>query len=355
MAHLLRVPAHPQIAGVMASKLVLYVSAQQATAARWLGKSLSSSEVFDNDEAGYAAFSRYLADVARMPVYVTVDAVEEDYRFEAMPHSFGSDRAEMVSRKLKQLFRGTPYSTCWLQGRDSGKRRDDRYLFAALTNPDLISPWLQIITAHKLPVAGVYLLPMVSQALVQELRLEVRNFLLVAHHGSALRLSFFRDNQLRISRLTRGENADPASRVTIFTEESANTRLYLHTLRVMTLDEPLTIVLLDRTDSLADLVQTIARDSPHIRCLRLSRGELAAKLRIPEQTLAGPADAMYLHLLGLRVPPGNLAPPTLTETFDELRMRRMVYAAAGAAAVVCVTWSAVNAYRIYDLKDTAPP
>ena len=40
---------------------------------------------------------------SRLPVFAMVDAVEEDYRFETLPHSFGSERAQMVARKLSSI------------------------------------------------------------------------------------------------------------------------------------------------------------------------------------------------------------------------------------------------------------
>ena len=78
-----------------------------------------------------------------MPAEIMVDAVEEDYRFETLPHAYGPDRAQMAARKLRQHYRNTPYMAAWRLGRETGKRRDDRYLFSALTNPDLVTDWLR--------------------------------------------------------------------------------------------------------------------------------------------------------------------------------------------------------------------
>ena len=82
------------------------------------------------------------------------DTVDEDYRFETLPHAYGKDRRDMVERKLKQLYRSTPFFGASLAEREEGKRRDDRYLFAALTNPAVFDPWLRILIASGLPIAG---------------------------------------------------------------------------------------------------------------------------------------------------------------------------------------------------------
>ena len=126
------------------------------------GRRLIGCRGFEDDEAGPAAFQNLLRSAAGVPVYLMADTVDEDYRFETLPHASGSDRREMVERKLKQLYRSTPFYGASLQEREGDKRRDDRYLFAALTNPEIFNPWLQILLAAKAPIAGVFPLPMVS-------------------------------------------------------------------------------------------------------------------------------------------------------------------------------------------------
>src|SRR6266545_4345746 len=150
----------------MREKLLICISALQASAAYWRTGKIVQLEQFPHDEAGLAGFREFLAPHGNVPAFVMVDAVEEDYRFETLPHATGSDRTQMVTRKLRQHYRNTPYIGAWLQGRDSGKRRDDRYLFAALTNPDIPGDWLKIVNAQELPLAAVYLLPMISAGLL---------------------------------------------------------------------------------------------------------------------------------------------------------------------------------------------
>jgi len=153
----------------MSEKLLICLSAEEVTAAHWRARRIADCRVFRNDDAGFAEFEEFLLDFAGIPTYIMVDAVEEDYRFETLPHAFGSDRGEMVRRKLRQHYRNIPYVNACFLGRETGRRRDDRYLFSALTNPELIGGWLQAVVAKGLPIAGIFLLPMVSPALVSAL------------------------------------------------------------------------------------------------------------------------------------------------------------------------------------------
>lgn len=334
----------------MADKLLIGISAQGATVARWRGNRVAECEVFDNDERGHAAFREYLASCEYMPASLMVDAVEEDYRFETLPHAFGSDRTQMVNRKLRQHYRNTPYMTSWLLGRDAGKRRDDRYLFSALTNPELIDEWLQAVVARGLPVAGIYLLPMVSAALPHKLDIKAGNLLIVGQHSGGLRLTFFRDRQFRLSRLTRGDSGRSSDRVRYFGEEISNTRLYLHALRTMTLDEQLTVLLLDRRDELIDIAAAVARDNPSLDCLRLGRHELATRLGMSESLLDVSPYVIYLQMLGFRAPQSNLAPANVTLGYRRHQARRGIYAAAAAIVLGAAVWSGANLVKTWEVE-----
>jgi hypothetical protein len=334
----------------MADKLLICISATQATVALARAGKLGPCRVFRNDEQGREGFDRYLSGLGAVPVHVMADAVEEDYRFELLPHASGRDRTELLDRRLRQLYRNTPYCSAVLQGRDAGKRRDDQYLFMALINPDFIDGWLGIVRAQELPIAGVYLLPVVAEPLSQKLAPDTANVLLVSRHSAGLRLTFLRQGKLRISRLTRADSLDSAGRVQAFTEEIANTRLYLHSLRVMTLDEHLSVLVLDRDGSLAGLEQAVAREVSNAQAIRIGNAEIAAAGAVPARVVEDEPDALYLHFLGLQPKFGNLAPDPVTEQFQIYQLRRALYATAAIAGGVSIAWVALNAYQIYDLR-----
>ena len=329
----------------MADKLLIGISAQIVTAAHWRGSKIVECLTFSNDDGGRADFKELLDRSADVPTHIMVDAVEEDYRFETLPHAFGGDRADMVGRKLKQHYRNTTYMAATLLGRDTGKRRDDRYLFSSLTNPELIGDWVQAVAARGMPIAGIYLLPMVGAGLLDKLDVKATNLLLVAQHATGLRLTFFRDRQFRLSRLTRGDGGRPENRTRYFTEEISNTRLYLHALRTMTLDEHLTVLLIDRGDELQEEAVGVARENPSLDCVRLGRGELAGHLGIDAELLEASPYAIYLHLLGLKAPLSNLAPASLMVDYKRFQARRAIYAACGALVVAAGVWTGTNLYQ----------
>lgn len=326
----------------MAEQLLVSVSSAEVAFAHWRGRGFRDVATFPNDESGLAAFAQALERVRRVPVQIIVDAVEEDYRYETLPHAYGRDRNELVARKLRQLYRSTPYCAAVPRGRDvTGKRRDDRYLFLALTNPETIAPWVKTIEGAGLPVAGVYLLPMAGEVLIERLGIAQPNLLAVTQVSAGLRLTFFRERQLRLSRLVRvdGQGMPPTD---VLAEEINNTRFYLNSLRLIGLDEPLTVVMVDARDELAETAAALTRENPSLECQRIGRDELGKKLGLSAAALSSGRAALILHTVGLKTPAGNLAPAVVTAGFKEHQVRRGLYATAVVAAVGAILWAVVN-------------
>ncbi|MEO8156968.1 MAG: hypothetical protein ABI648_04170 [Betaproteobacteria bacterium] len=327
----------------MAAKLLICVSNDQATVAIWRRRRLTSCTRFENNEAGWTAFAGFLRSAHGLPVHIIVDSVEEDFRFETLPHIRGSDRREMVGRKLKQLYRATPYYSYTLLDRESGKRRDDRYLFAALTSPDLLIPWLRAIETADLPVSGIYPLALVSVSLIERLKLKNPNLLIISKNSPGLRQTFFKNLKFRISRLTPLlAGADLADQH--YADEIGNTRMYLDALNVTHVDDTLEVVILDQDGSLSGLPAAIMHERPNMQCQYLDIQAISSRFGIPIANLEASNDILHLYLLGEQAPTLNLAPPYLARTYQRFAAGRWVYAASGATFLGAIVWSSVNIY-----------
>jgi hypothetical protein len=335
----------------MAAKLLLCISADQATIAVWRNRRLNNCKRFQNDADGLSAFSQYLRATGNLPVHIIVDTVDEDYRFETLPRVRGSDRKQMVGRKLKQLYRNTPYCSYSLQERASGKRGDDRYLFAAITNTEVLSPWLRAIGANRLPVAGIYPLPGVTISLIERLRLNQGNLLIVNKNSAGLRQTFFKTLRFRISRLTPLRNASNFAEQQ-YADEVGNTRMYLDALTVTHVDDALTVLILDQDDSLAGLPGAIARGRSNMQCQLLNSNDVVTRLGVSASDLKESDDALHLHLLGSQKNPIlNLAPPREMRGFQRYLVKRLLYGSSAAALAIAALWSGLNVYQAMKLRD----
>src|SRR3954470_2445439 len=103
--------------------------------------------------AGAAEFERYLVQMEDAPIHLILDVAEEDFRLDTVPHVGAGDREAVLNRKLAQIYRNTPYRHALIQGREDEGRKDDRVMYTAITNPELLRPWLEIVERLKLPLA----------------------------------------------------------------------------------------------------------------------------------------------------------------------------------------------------------
>lgn len=336
----------------MNTKILLNVSARRVTMGVFAQRRLAEVRSFANDEPARAAFAGLLAAHPRTPVYLMADVVEEDFRSETLPHVMGRARSEMVARKLAQFFRAAPYRAAWRQGRAHDKRRDDQYLFLALNSGDLLRPYLDLVESRHAPLAGIYLLPVVSQALVERLKPEVPGVLLVSMQGGGLRQSFFLDGRLRISRLTPIESADTRPLDQALAEEIEKSRLFLYNTRLFSRDAPLQAWVLDIGGALRGACEGMPPEAS-FSCRWLGLDDMTKAFGMAAADLPQDMDAMLLCLLGRHPPECSLALPAQTRGFAYYQRRHAVYASAAAVAALALAWGGYNLYAHGDYRDRA--
>jgi hypothetical protein len=334
----------------MPAKILLNVSARRVTMGLFAQRRLSEVKSFPNDETAWGAFGRLVAAHERTPVYVMADVVEEDFRSETLPHVMGRARREMVARKLAQFFRTAPYRTAWLQGRTRDRRRDDQYLFLALNSGDLLRPYLEITESRRAPLAGIYLLPVTSQALVERLKPQTSGVLLVSLQGGGLRQSFFVDGKLRISRLTPFELTPEQTLGHLLVEEIEKSRLFLYNSRLFSRDAPLQAWVLDPVGTLHAACSELIAE-PNFNCSVLHRDALASAFGMPAADLPQDMDALLLCLLGRHPPDCSLAMPRQTLGFAFHRLRLGTYGLAAGLAALAVLWSGYNIFARGNYED----
>ena len=108
----------------MAQKRAVCLTADTVTVYHWLDGGISDSFQFDADDTGRFHFARYLQETPVLPTYLLVDVVEEEFKKDTIPHVTGSDRINVIERKLSRNFRNSPYTYHIMQGRqkDGAKR-----------------------------------------------------------------------------------------------------------------------------------------------------------------------------------------------------------------------------------------
>ncbi len=290
----------------------------------WLGSFAATAD-------GLTAFRAVVARHTRQAALLVVDTVDEDYRSETLPHVQGRAREELVARRLRQVFRNARYTGAWRQTRETTGRRDDSYLFSALTDAGWLAPWLAVLDAERAPLAGIVPLALACQPLLRALRIQEAHVLLAYRLNQRLRLSYYHDGRLRFSRLTGGDAPAPGNAA----DEIAKTQLYLTGQRMLPREARLHVVLVDAGSLLAEARAPLNAD-PAFSTRLVELSDLAAALRIPDDFLAAAPEIAPLAASAGEAMTLNLAPPELLRQHVEFRWRRGLYATAGAIALAGV-------------------
>jgi len=322
----------------MFSKIILCVTSKQATVGLWRLGRLVSCTTFANSESGRDEFRQFLQHHPNAPIHLIADAVEEDFRLETMPHALGRARHEMVERKLNQLYRNTSYRTAQFIGREADKRRDDIFLFMSLTNPDIVAPWVTAAEELQVPLAGVYLLPVVSQLLIKELKLKNADLLLMTRQNAGLRQTYFSGQRLRVSRLTPLAGMDERQINKLYASETEKTRLYLVSLRMIARENKLHMVFPTAEYVDAGVIQQLEQ-TQGVSCNVIGAAELARRLGLSADLLKRYPDILHMQVLARSSLICNLAHARQTRHYQLHKLRIGI----NIASALCITGAAVVA------------
>lgn len=317
------------------TKLVLCVTAKQLLAGVWFAGEYKGSQIFTANEAGYAAFATFLQRYQDAPVYVLVDAVEEDYRLERIPHAGGSAKRELVARKLNQFYRNLTYRAAYFVGREQDKRRDDRYLFTALSNAEFMQAWVAAIQAVEMPVVGVYLLPMLSQVIVRQHKLMAPHILLCEKLSSGLRQTYLHNGRLRMSRLVADVPSQDHQLGYFYLVEIEKTRLYLISQRLILRETPLHLVLASAHGNTHHISEAISQEQG-LTCLDLNLNQFARNLQLPNALVNQTPELIHMQLLVNDHAVESLAPAALTQQHRMRKVKQGIHIASVSFAVVSV-------------------
>jgi len=324
---------------MFSSKRVFYLASGGLTVYQWRDGVLAEPASFATDDRGLAQFAHHLEREPRVPSYMLVDVVEEEFREDTIPHVFGGDRRALVRNKQNRLFRDARYSTALFQGRESGGRRDDRVLFTALIRPDILSPWLAQITRQKVPLAGIYSVPLISESLLKKLPGTSDHLLLVTlQSAGGLRQTFFHQGRLKISRLATLAHGDEGVHAPSVLSEIERIRRYLNSLRVLPRDNPLDVYILCRGDILAELRRQ-AVDTTTTRHHIVDTGDVARKLGLKDPLDSPYAEVLFARLLAKEAPKAHYGGADETRYHRMHRARVGMWAASVLILVASLAWS----------------
>ena len=325
----------------------LYLTNSRLVSMVTQGKRIAARREFAVSGAGAAEFERHLAGMEALPTFLFTDLTEEDFRLDTVPHVGARDREAIVGRKLAQIFRNTPYRHAVMQGREPEGRRDDRVIYTAITNPEVLRPWVDALERHKVPLGGIYSAAVFSAVLLEELDLVFPHTLLVTFTpGEAMRQTYFRDNEIKFSRLTPVDLQEGQTLGTMIAEETTRTWQYLDSLRHFGADDRLEVcVLVHPSDRPA--VQPELRDFAQIQYRVIDIEQASMKLGLKPAPLDSTAEEVMIHLFLLRPAANHFASSELRRYATMRRVRIGLTQASVVVLVAGIAWAGYNFARVF--------
>ena len=321
------------------NRIVLCATAHNLLAGLWSAGKLQGNQVFTNDDGGHAAFTEFLQQHPATPVYLIADAVEEDYRLESLPHTSGGAKRELIERKLNQFYRGLEYRTAHFINRSPDKRKDDRFLFVALNNDEFLQAWVKIIESVEAELVGVYLLPMLSQVLVRQLKLMAPHILLCEKLSSGLRQTYLHNGRLRMSRLVSNVPNAANQLGYFYLVETEKTRLYLISQRFISRETPLNLVFVSVDGDTQQISRGISQEQG-LECSDVNLSPFVKNMGLPASLIHQMPELLHMHLLATGYSVDNLAPTRLTKQYQFGKIQQSIKIATVVLSVVGISVAA---------------
>ena len=186
----------------MTSRRLLLLEAKHLTAYHWQNGHIVMEGIFSADDQGLEDFGQYLKKFGKSLFTLLADVAEEGFQIETIPGVRGRDRNAIIARRLGQYFYGCPYATTLSLSRETKGRKDEQLLFAALTLPHQIDPWMVVIKAMDCQLTALHSAPFLVAELHKGLGIREGRQLLLTVGRDGLRQTYFENGRLRFSRLT---------------------------------------------------------------------------------------------------------------------------------------------------------
>jgi type II secretory pathway pseudopilin PulG len=306
---------------------------------------------FETTEEGAAAFEAWLAAAPRLPDPRHHDLAEEDFRPDTIPHVGGGDRDAIVTRKLGQIFRNTPYRHALVQGRETEGRRDDRVVYAAITNPEVLKPWIERLERLEIPLAGVHSAAVLGTRLLEAVGVRHPHTLLVHFSpGGALRQTYFRAGEIRFTRLTPLDHEDDRTLGGIVADETTRTWQYLDNLRSFAAADRLEIYVLVHPQDRAAVEPALA-GFEQVAYHLLDSHEVAAKVGLIQAPANSGTELILARLLDRHGIENHFATPEMRRHYTFARARNVMNALSIAILGVGIAAVVINLQGIFAAND----
>ncbi|MEM7206625.1 MAG: hypothetical protein AAF434_02260 [Pseudomonadota bacterium] len=329
---------------------ILFCPGNRMIAYDWSNGKFGGVKRFSASDDGYREFELYLQNSLYRPIHIVVDLIEEEFHTDSVPYAWGSDRVAVLQRSMRKFFRTSELRSLQVQGRHKTGRRDLEVLVSGLGNATILRKWLDILQRARVPVKGIYSLPLIGQDLLSTLKMDKRRVLLVSQQSPmTLRQSFYDNGKLKLSRLSlhRMAREDSLSDVNYVRNDVNNTLLYLRSQRLLRRNESLDVCVIVNDGVFPDFANGL-RGEELVDFSVYRHSEIAKRVGIKKELPTDFTDGVFAHVLLDKSKLSNhYGPRDLTRFYRYHNVRKWLLVAAG---LVLLLSSAYVVSRYYEVQ-----
>ena len=334
----------------MAAKRILLLDGPVLSAFHWHGGHVSHEGEFSPEPVGLEALGAYVRKHRSSLFYVLADVTEEGFQLEDLPYVQGADRAALLQRRLGQYYYNTPLSVAISLGRAREGRRDEKFLFAALTRIETFTPWLDTLREAEAILAGVFSTPLVAAGCVGKLAAEGGPLLLVTITRGGVRQTFFDKGKLHFSRLSQLATRSLEEVGRTCAADSAKIFQYLVAQRQVQRGTALRAVVLAHAAQIGEL-QSMCINSSDLHFEFVDIAGAGRSLGLKDRPGDSNADALLVHCLAARTPAQQFAAPTERRFYRLWQVRTALANAGWLALAAGLLFAGKTALNVYELNE----
>jgi len=313
------------------------------------GSPAAGDRTFPDSDAGFRDFEAYIANGEAIPALVLVDVIEEVFARDTIPKLGSRDRKALLVRRVERKYPRTPYRLAVVGRKATG---DGSYsvTHSSISNHELVAPWVNIIGRHKVPLIGIFSVPMMAPQLLKTFYRGDRPVLFVTQHqGDKLRQTFVHNGLVHSARLSQSPATDDPAYPAFVNTEILRSRRYLERSRLLGAGDQLDIYMI--TDGqLADEIIRLAEVNSPMQFHFVDPVTAKRRLRAPVDTPNDHLEALYLAVALRQRPRHNYAVSGEQRYWHLSRLRRGIIAAATASGAICSVFAGIylgDAWRLH--------
>lgn len=320
-------------------KRLVYFTADDHSVYAWSRGRITLEARFPGDDLGVTAFREYLSGHRGALFYAVADLAGEDFHEELIPYLRGSDREQVVERRLAQRYRDTRLAAALSLGHVSGERRNERLLLTSFTNTQRLTPWLDALAESEAKLAGMFSVPLLAPALAARLAARAGRCFVVTANAAGLRQCYVDHGKLRFARLERTGDMVPEALAAFVRSETGRLAQYLSTLRVLPREgPPVQVIVVAPPGRRAAFEQTLISDT-RLSFLTIDQDEAAQRAGVKSAPAGMGAEQLFLHLAVRRPPREQFARREDRRSYVLWQLRRGVLAAGAIGLLGCALFA----------------